>query len=283
LDKTYPKRLSHYPDAPLLVYYKGNADLEHPRIVGIVGTRKPTDRGKAICEEIVEGLKDYGALIISGLAYGIDVAAHKKALELGMPTIGCLGHGLQMVYPSTHRKVAAGMTGHGGLLTEFSSNQKPDAPHFPMRNRVIAGMCDALIVVETARRGGSMITAEFANAYNKDVFAVPGRVKDAQSQGCNLLIKSHRAQLLDTPEDIAYIMRWEKEHAKHPAQRQLFVELNPQEQSIVDCLRGKESEGIDALSYGTGFSQSQLANLLLGLEFNGVLKSLPGKRYMLLE
>lgn len=281
LDKKYPKRLVHFNDAPLLLYYKGTLDLDHPRIVGIVGTRKPSEQGKIICEEIVEGLKEYNVAIVSGLAYGVDVTAHKKCVDLDIPTVGCLGHGLHMVYPSAHKKVSREMTQNGGLLTEFTSKQKPDARHFPMRNRIIAGLSDALIVVETARRGGSMISAEIANAYNKDVFAVPGRLKDAQSLGCNLLIKSHKAQLIESAADVAYIMRWEKGQIPKSPQRQLFVDLNPFEQKIVDSLQAKENEGIDALSYQTGFSQSELAGLLLGLEFKGMVRTLPGKRYML--
>lgn len=281
LDKNYPQRLVHHNDAPLLLYYKGTLDLNYPRIVGIVGTRKPSEQGKIICEEIVEGLKEYNVAIVSGLAYGIDITAHKKCLDLGIPTIGCLGHGLHMMYPAAHKKASREMVQNGGLLTEFNSKERPDAPHFPMRNRIIAGLSDALIVVETARKGGSMISAEIANAYNKDVFAVPGRIKDSQSLGCNLLIKSHKAQLLESAEDIAYIMRWEKGAIPRNPQRQLFVDLDPFEKKVVETLQTKENEGIDAISYQTGFSQSELASLLLGLEFKGMVRSLPGKRYML--
>ncbi len=282
LDKNYPRRLTHFHDAPLLLYYKGNADLNHYRTVGIVGTRKPSEWGKAHCEEIVEELKEYDVQIISGLAHGIDVTAHKKSIATKIPTIACLGHGLHMVYPARHRSIAKNMVLNGGLLSEFSSTQQPDAPHFPMRNRIIAGLSDALIVVETAKRGGSMITAEIANAYNKDVFAVPGRVKDPNSLGCNLLIKSHKANLLESAKDIAYIMRWEKGKEKMNLQRKLFVDLNEQEMKVVDSLKLKESEGIDLISYETGFSQGELAVLLLDLEFKGLVKSLPGKRYMLI-
>lgn len=281
LDKNFPQRLVHFSDAPLLLYYKGNMDLNHSRTVGIVGTRKPSEQGKAICEDIIEGLKDYNVAVISGLAYGIDVTAHRKCLELGIPTVGCLGHGLHMTYPAAHIKTAREMVSNGGLLTEFTSKEKPDAPHFPMRNRIIAGLSDALIVVETARKGGSMISAEMAFNYNKDVFAVPGRLKDPVSQGCNLLIKSHKAQLIESAEDIAYIMRWTKGKAPKLVQKQLFVDLNPLEKKIIESLESKESENIDALSYQTGFTQSELATILLNLEFKGMIKSLPGKRYML--
>ncbi len=282
LDADFPQRLIHYHDAPLLLYYQGNMNLNHTRTVGIVGTRKPTEPGKIICNEIIEGLLDYDVAIISGLAYGIDIHAHKKALELGIPTLACLGHGLHMVYPAAHRKQAKEMkTGKGGLITEFTSEEKPDGPHFPMRNRIIAGMSDALVVVETANKGGSMITAEIANQYNKDVFAVPGRVRDAYSQGCNALIKKHKAHLLESASDLVYIMGWDKEEKTKVIQQQLFVDLNENEQVIVDVLQGKENESIDELSHTTQFKHSQLAMILLEMEFKGIIRSLPGKRYML--
>lgn len=282
LNENYPKRLAHFPDAPILLYYKGNMDLDHPRTVGIVGTRKPTEQGKIACEEIVEGLKPYGVSIISGLAYGVDITAHKKCLSLGIPTVGCLGHGLKMIYPKKHEKVALEMLENGGLLTEFSFNENPDAPHFPMRNRIIAGLSDALVVVETPKSGGSMISAHIANEYNKDVFAIPGRIKDEKSKGCNHLIKSHKAALAETAEDIAYVMRWEKgsENSSTARQIQLFVDLDDNEKIVVDALSRNDSIGIDSLSYQTHLSQSALAGILLGLEFKGVVKSLPGKRYL---
>ncbi len=283
LDKDYPQRLTHFPDSPVLLYYKGNADLNHPRTVGIVGTRKPTEWGKTICEEIIEGLKPFDVQVVSGLAHGIDVTAHRKCIELNIPTIGCLGHGLHMVYPARHRKIAKEMEREGGLLTEFTSDEKPDGPHFPMRNRIIAGMSDALIVIETAMKGGSMITAEIANSYNKDVFAVPGRVKDSNSIGCNRLIKTHRANLLESTEDIGYIMHWDKgEIPDKNIQKQLFLELDEKQQKIVDVLKTQDSMPIDAISHRTGLSQGQLAAVLLDMEFKGLIKSLPGKRFVLL-
>lgn len=282
LDQNYPDRLKHYADSPVLIYYKGTSDLNHTRIVGIVGTRQPTPQGVGICEEIVEGLKPYNVLILSGLAYGIDSAAHRKSVELDIPTIGVLGHGFQTIYPAQHRTLAAKMTFNGGLLTEFPSNTLPDREHFPMRNRIIAGMCDALVVIETAIRGGSMITAYMANEYNKDVFAIPGKVKDKLSQGCNHLIKTHKALLLESADDIAYVMRWEENDAPKLIQHQLFVELEPLEKIIVDLLQQSTEIGIDKLTYETRLSGSEMASLLLNLEFKGVIKSLPGKRYTLM-
>lgn len=281
LDKQYPARLKHHNDAPLMLFYKGTSDLNHARIVGIVGTRKPSERGKLICEEIVEHLKPYNVIIISGLAYGIDITAHRKSVEIGVETIGTLGHGLDRIYPAVHKSTAEKMIECGGLLTEFTSGTEPLHVNFPARNRIIAGMSDVLIVVETARSGGSMITAKMANDYNKDVFAIPGRVKDAKSVGCNLLIKSHQANLMDSVEDIKYIMRWEVEQTV-PKQGSLFVELTEVEQQIINTLRRNESTPIDELAFQLKLSPSVLSMNLLNLEFQGIIKTLPGKRYILI-
>ncbi len=283
LDPKYPQRLTSFKDAPLLLYYQGNTNLNHKRTVAIVGTRKPSELGKKICEKIIEDLQNYNVVIISGLAYGIDITSHQKCVDLKIPTIACLGHGLQMIYPSQHKRTAQQMIQNGGLLTEFTSKEKPDAAHFPMRNRIIAGLCDALIVIETAKKGGSMITAEIGNAYHKDVFAVPGRLNDEFSQGCNFLIKTHKAQLIESAEDIGYIMRWEKGKEKRkPQQKSLFIELNDDEKKLIEMIHLNDSISIDSLSYQTGWTHSRLASLLLDLEFKGLIKSLPGKRYILI-
>jgi len=281
LDDNYPSRLKHLPDAPILLYFKGNANLEAERTVGIIGTRKPTATGKIICEEFVEELKSYNVTIVSGLAFGIDVAAHKKCVDIQTPTIGVLGHGLGTIYPSAHKKVAEQMLEHGGLLTEFAHTYGPDGPHFPMRNRVVAGLCDALVVVETPKKGGSMITANFANQYHKDVFAFPGRIKDKESEGCNLLIKSHKAALLEGAKDLAYVMQWGAKSKKQDIQKSLFVELNNRQQKIVDLLKKTEQLSIDQLNATLSLTNSEMANELLDLEFKGLIKSLPGKRYLL--
>jgi DNA processing protein len=282
LDKNYPQRLRQLPDSPPILYFKGNANLDHERTIGIVGTRQPTPHGVAICEEIVDGLKGYNVLTISGLAYGIDVTAHRKSLECGIPTIGVMGNGFRQIYPATHRSVAEKMLQSGGLLTEFAHYVRPDRENFPMRNRIIAGLSDAVIVVETATSGGSIITAQLANDYNKDVFAVPGRVKDKFSQGCNQLIKSNRAALLESAADVAYVMGWNGGNSTKSRQASLFVELSDTEQKVVDLLRQEEVIGIDQLMYLSQLSNSALAALLLELEFKGVVKSLPGKQYMLI-
>ena len=283
LDDGYPERLRHYPDSPVLLFYRGVAELNSLRVVGVVGTRRPTAQGRAFCEALIDGLQPYGALVVSGLAYGIDVTAHRRCLKNGLPTVGVLGHGFSYIYPPQHHQVAERMTGQGGLLTEYLSHMKPDREHFPMRNRIIAGLCDALVVVETARRGGSIISAEIANSYNKDVFAVPGRVGDRQSAGCNHLIKTHKAALLESAEDLVLAMRWDDATGRDGVQKSLFTELNEAEEKVVALLRQAESVGIDHLTFECGMSNSAMAALLLQLEFKGLVRSMPGKRYTLVR
>ena len=280
-DEQYPRRLKQIESAPIILFYKGSASLNPTRTVGIVGTRTPTDQGRILTEKLVEGLKNYGVTIISGLAYGIDAITHRKSVEHSIENIGVLGHGLDMLYPGEHRELASKMIHHGGLLTEFPSNTNPDKENFPMRNRIIAGMCDALIVIESKVKGGSIITAEFANDFNKDVFAVPGRPTDEYSGGCNAMIKKHKAFLLEKIDDLLYIMRWDEIDKKKSIQSRLFVELSPEEQKIVDQLRNVSDLSIDELCYRLQCPSSQIAPVLLQLEFSGVLRSLPGKRYMI--
>jgi DNA processing protein len=282
-DANYPRRLRTLHDAPMQLYYNGNADLNAARVVGIVGMRQPSSYGIRLCEEIVDGLEKYKPLIISGLAYGIDITAHRRCLEKNIPTVGIMGNGLQRIYPNEHRATAAEMCQNGGLLTEYPSDQSPDAMHFPMRNRIISGMCDALIVVETAAKGGSMITANMAADTDRALFAVPGRTDDKKSKGCNDLIRRQKAHLLESAEDLAKHLSWSDIDAKKPApQGQLFVELNEIEQVIVDNLKKYDNGAvIDALSYDTLLPQSRLASVLLTLEFRGIVKALPGKRFMI--
>jgi DNA protecting protein DprA len=280
-DPEYPSRLKPFADSPMILYYKGNANLNADRIVSIVGTRTPTDIGKVHCQEIVEGLSKYNVLIISGLAYGIDVTAHHKCLSLRIPTVGVLGHGMSQIYPAAHKPIAARMLEQGGILTQFGPDKGPEREHFPMRNAVVAGMSDAVIVVETARKGGSMITAELANGYNKDVFAVPGRLNDRFSKGCNHLIKSHKAQLIESSEDIAYVMRWSQENKTKQGQTALFPELDPNEKNILNLIGETNQINIDQLAYQAKLSSSEMATLILQLEFKGLIKTLPGKRFVL--
>lgn len=284
LDKNYPQRLRHFNDAPVMLYYKGSANLNHHRTVGIVGTRTPSPQGLSLCEEFVEGFLPYKPLIISGLAYGIDVTAHRKSLDIGLETVGVLGHGLARIYPPQHRKTALEMVECGGLLTEFPSHVGPEKENFPMRNRIVAALSDALIVVETAIRGGSMITAQQANDYNKDVFAIPGRVKDKFSQGCHLLIKNNLAALAENADDVANALRWDLEITEkngRAVQQELFQALSEEEKQIIDIIQKEDETGVDQLSYQTKIPNSELASLLLTLEFKGIVRSLPGKRYVL--
>ncbi len=284
LHKDYPQRMRPFNDAPIMLYYRGTADLNFRRTIGIIGTRTPSPQGLSICEELVEGLAPYNPLVISGLAYGIDVAAHKKSLEAGLETVAVLGHGLARIYPAQHKKVAMEMMGQGGLVTEFASHVGPERENFPMRNRIVAGLCDALIVVETAVKGGSIITVQQANGYSRDVFAVPGRVKDKFSQGCNFLIKKSMALLIENAADAMATLRWSREddgQTPKSVQGRLFEELTEPEKQVVDLIQGAEEIGVDQLSYASKISQGDLASLLLNLEFKGIVRSLPGKRYVL--
>ncbi len=280
-DADYPRRLSVHADCPMLLYYKGTADLNAPRIVSIVGTRKPSSYGIRMCEEIVDGFLPYNILIISGLAYGIDAAAHRRCSSVGMPTVGIMGTGLQRIYPEENRSLGLKMCENGGLLTEYPSDQDPEQKHFPMRNRIIAGMSDAVIVVETAAKGGSMITANIAVDYGRDVFAVPGRVGEPQAQGCNDLLRKRKANLIEQADNVAQQLNWIDRSAGKPTfQTQLFLELSDNERFIVDILKKSEiSIPIDALTLEAKMNPSQMASLLLTLEFKGVVQALPGKRF----
>ena len=282
-DERFPLRLRQLPDAPVLLYFKGSsaALLSAERVVAIVGTRQPSEHGKAICEELVEALKPYNVLIVSGLAYGIDVTAHKKANTAGLPNVGVLGNGLGRLYPAAHQSVAQKMLENGGLLSEYPHATPPDREHFPMRNRIIAGLSDCLVVVETGETGGSIISAELAGQYDREVFAVPGRPRDPKSIGCNHLIKKEKARLLETAEDLATVMGWEPEGSPRAVQTQLLLDLAPDEARIVAAIRARPEIPIDDLTLATQLSPGELAALLLGLEFRGVLRTLPGKRYVL--
>ncbi len=278
-DDRYPKRLSHYKDAPLLLYTKGQTEFNVARTVAIVGTRDASAYGRAICEKLVSELKEYKVQIISGMAYGIDITAHRSALEHGLSTLGILGHGLDMIYPAVHKNIASKMESQGALVSEFGLGEGPEREHFPMRNRIIAGMSDAVVVIESNRKGGSMITADIAFGYNKDLFAVPGRIGEERSEGCNLLIKSQKAALIQSADDIGYAMMWEKDDkADMPIQRKLFVDLSDIQKSIYGLLSEHKELGVDELSYALKVKGSQLAGDLLDMELQGVIKSLPGNR-----
>lgn len=280
-DDEYPRRLTHCTDAPLLLYYRGNADLNAPRMVSIVGTRNATDYGKDICAGFIKDLLPYGATVISGLAYGIDSLAHRHALNHGLPTVGVLGHGLDRIYPAAHREMAAKMLDSGGLLTEFPSGTKPDKQNFPMRNRIIAGLADVTIVVEAAIKGGALITAELANSYNRDVCAFPGNTDREFSAGTNYLIKTHRAHLITGVKDLRYLMNWEPQQGNNeqPKQLELPVSLDTAQQRVYDAIRTAGRPSIDELAAALQWPQSKLAVALLELEMKGIIVALPGKIY----
>jgi len=281
-DKKYPHRLKAIEDAPALLYYKGNQNLNTAKAVGIVGTRQATEYGKEMVERICQELVPHQPLIISGLAYGIDIHAHKAALKNNLPTIGVMGSGIDVIYPAVHKETAKKMLSHGALLTENRFGTKPDAHNFPARNRIIAGMCDALIVVEAAEKGGALITAEIANGYNKDVFAVPGNLGQTYSEGCNKLIKTNRANLFTTVKDLEYIMNWS---AETTATTQTTLDLTvygTDEQTVLRILKERNAPVmIDELSFKSSLPPSQLASLLLTLEFKNAVKSLPGKMFVI--
>ncbi|MBY0245384.1 MAG: DNA-processing protein DprA [Sphingobacteriaceae bacterium] len=280
-DANFPKRLKNCFDAPILLYYKGNVNLNHNRIVSIVGTRNATEYGKQLVKQLCEILIDYDVLVVSGLAYGIDVTAHKECIANNIPNIGVLGHGLDRMYPAIHKTVSQKMVKNGGLLTEFPLGTNPDRSNFPMRNRIIAGIADAVIVVEASKKGGALITAEIANSYNRDVYAFPGRTNDEFSQGCNFLIKTNRAALINHPKDLIYYLGWDDVKPKEKqAQTKLLINLTKEENTIVDALKNG-ALAIDDLTITTQMQQSKLAVLLLTLEMQGILVSLPGKIYKL--
>jgi len=282
-DKKYPTRLKNIPDAPSILYAKGNCDFENPKTVGIVGTRQATAYGKEQVEQLVKDLVPHNTLIVSGLAYGIDIHAHKQSLKHGLSTVGVMGSGMDIIYPSSHKDTAIKMLEHGGLVTENPFGTKPDAHNFPQRNRIIAGLCDALVVVEAAIKGGALITAEIANSYNKDVFAFPGNIGETYSDGCNNLIKTNKAHLLTSVKDLEYIMNWEAATAPKKVKPSLSLsEFDEHEQVVLKILIEKKAPVlIDEVSWKSNLPVSQLASVLLGLEFKGVVRSLPGKQYSL--
>jgi len=283
IDSNYPLNLKQCEDGPIVLYAKGNVDFETTKTLAIVGTRKVTERGKQICTTILKDLIPQNPLIISGMAYGVDIHAHKSCVENGIPTIGVLAHGLDRLYPAIHKSTANKMLKNGGLITEFMSGTNPDRENFPTRNRIIAGLSDVTLVIESARRGGSLITAEIANSYSRDVFAVPGRTTDQYSEGCNYLIKINKAHLLESAKDIIYLMNWELNENSKPKtiQKQLFVELPPEEQKIYESLSSEKSSSMDELSQKTKLSTSVLSVGLLQLEFKGLVRALPGSSFIL--
>ena len=278
-DQDYPELLKHTVDSPLLLFSSGNIDLKNPKIISIVGTRKITTSGREFCQQLVADLAPYNPLIISGFAYGVDICAHKAAVKHNLQTIGVLAHGLNQTYPKVHKKYVADIEKNGGFITEFKSSSSPERENFLQRNRIIAGMSQATIVVESASKGGSLVTAEIANSYNRDVFAVPGKPTDMFSEGCNNLIKYNKASLLTSAEDIVRMLQWETQKPKKVIQRQLFINFNTDEQKIVDYLSKNGKTHIDTIAIETQLLNYKVAQILLQLELKGVIKPIPGKMF----
>lgn len=283
LDNDYPKRLLYCEDAPLSIFSLGNFDYNSPKVLSIVGTRRATDYGEEICRKLVTGIKKSGneVLIVSGLAFGIDITAHKAAIEENMPTVAVLAHGLDNIYPASHRKYAKKMLEKGGLVSEFLTGTIPDKPNFVRRNRIIAGLADATIVVESDKKGGALITADIANSYNRDVFAIPGRINDRYSSGTNQLIKTNRAILAESATDILTFLGWESAGEKQSVQSSFFVDLEPDELSIANILAKEGNLPIDMIALLGRMPVSKVSSTLLNMEFKGILKCLPGKVYKL--
>lgn len=283
-DPLYPQRLLNCYDSPTLLFYKGEAGLNTSKVIAVIGTRSHTEYARTITEKLIRELAGQDILIVSGLAYGVDALAHKAAVRNKLPTVGVLAHGLDQLYPPDHEGLAREMIKQGGgLLTEFRSKTKPDKHNFPTRNRIVAGMSDATVVIETGLKGGSMITAELANSYNKDVFAYPGKTTDPKSAGCNHLIKTNKAVLLTDAGELMELMGWLRREKKpgYSAQRQLFIEMTTEEKLIVGILQGQEAVFIDEISLKSNLSSSAVAAAILNLELQHIIKALPGKRYTL--
>ena len=281
LDNDYPFRLRQCDDSPVVFFFRGNCDLNASKIISVVGTRSATTRGKEVCEKIIAGLADRhpDLIIVSGLAYGIDITAHKSALSNNLPTIGVLANGLKTIYPSIHRSTAQAILKNGGLLTDFLSDALPERNNFIKRNRIIAGLSDATVVVESGIKGGALITADIANSYNRDVFAVPGRPDDQWSAGCNSLIRSNKAALCESADDIEYFLNWEPEKSRLPVQRSLFSELDETEKKIYELITRDGELNIDAICRSLDLPVYKLSSLLLQMEFKGLVRCYPGNLY----
>ncbi|MBB3186876.1 DNA-processing protein DprA [Microbacter margulisiae] len=279
-EQDYPFRLKECDDSPIVLYYDGTINLNDGHFIAFVGTRMPTDYGKSWCTSMIEELaqKLSNIIIVSGLAYGIDITAHKVALKNEIPTIGVVAHGLDRIYPATHTPIGNKMAKNGGIVSEYSTGTNPDRPNFVQRNRIIAGLSDAIIIVESAARGGALLTAEAANSYNRDVFALPGRIGDIRSEGCNNLIKENKAMLIGSSTDLLNAMNWESKD-NVSTQQTLFSDLNQDEQTILTLLRKSEGLQINQLTVQTQWPVEKLFSMLLEMEFKGIIRVLPGNVY----
>ena len=284
LDDTYPARLKNCEDSPVMLFYKGDVDFNQAKVISIVGTRNATEYGKEMCNNLLDEIKSHHheVIVVSGLAYGIDICAHRAALRNGFETIAVLGHGLANLYPAVHKSTAKEISKQGALVTDFISDTLIDRNNFIKRNRIIAGLADATIVVESAIKGGALITADIAGSYNRDVMAFPGRTSDPYSTGCNWLIRTNKASLIEGVNDLEYLLGWESPHkAAVPKQTELFVELSEEEKMIVALLRESGEFPLDLISMRLNMPVSRVSAMLLNLEFAGMVRSLPGKIYRL--
>jgi DNA processing protein len=283
LEDDYPINLQNCIDSPILIFKDGNINLNNDKIISIVGTRNMSSYGRDFCTKIIEDLAGYNPLVVSGFAYGVDICAHKAAVKNNLQTIAVLAHGFEQIYPKAHKKYINQVNENGGFLTEFWSEEQPLRENFLKRNRIVAGISKATIIIESAEKGGSLVTADIANSYDRDVFALPGRATDIYSKGCNSLIKYNRATLLTSAEDVIKMLNWDiNERPKKSIQKQLFVELNEKEQKIHDLLSEKGSQVLDVISLECAIPMYQLAAILLQMELKGVTKPLPGKMFELL-
>lgn len=278
-DRSYPELLKQCIDGPILLFQQGNINLNNKPTLSIVGTRKATNQGKHFCEELIKKLAPLNPVIISGFAYGIDITAHKTALKNNLQTIGCLAHNLTQTYPKQHAKYRSEVEDNGGFMTDFWSQDKFDRKNFLRRNRIIAGLSEATLVIESGSKGGSLVTTDIAQSYNREVFAVPGRPTDKMSIGCNNLIKSQKAQAITSAEDIIYFLNWDLETQESKPQPQLFVELNPVEEKILSAIKELGKSELDDIAFKSNMPSYKVASHLLNLELNNLIRTLPGKQY----
>jgi DNA processing protein len=280
LDDSYPTYLKHCIDGPILLFQKGNIDLHQRKLISVVGTRNITSYGMAFCEQFIEEVAPLNPVIISGFAYGVDICIQREAIKHGLQTVGCLAHGLNQIYPKVHAKYQADILKNGGFYTEFWSTSNPERENFLKRNRIIAGVSEATVVVESAEKGGSLVTADIANSYNRDVFAVPGRTTDKYSLGCNNLIKQQKAHVMTSAADLIYLLDWDIEEKKNnPIQKQLFIDLDETEQGIYTYLQNNGKQLLDSIALECKIPIYKTSSTLLSMEMKGVIRPLPGKLF----
>jgi DNA processing protein len=279
LDDDYPKNLQHCIDSPILLFKDGNLDFSNNKIISIVGTRNISSYGRNFCNQFIKEISEYNPIIVSGFAYGVDICAHKAAIDNNLQTIAVLAHGFEQIYPKVHKKYINKVNENGGFLTEFWSEEDPLRENFLKRNRIVAGISTATIIIESASKGGSLVTADIANSYNKDVFALPGRTTDIYSKGCNNLIKNNRAHLLNSASDIVKMLNWDVQQKPKPIQKQLFLELDENEQKIYDLLHQQGQQLLDVIALECNIPTFRLSSILLQMELKGILKPLPGKMF----